>query len=166
MIRKAFVAVLGLTLLPALAKMSDAQTVRVQWNRKVDFSVYQSFAWIEGSAAVDPEVNRMLLETIENELSIRGIFPDEEEPGLYAVYHASAHEEFEVGGGYQRTWEDSAEVKVESHVAGTLVVDLVDVKANRVVWRAIATATVTGDRKKARGRIPSVVQKMFADFPP
>ncbi len=106
------------------------------------------------------------METIENELSIRGIFPDEEEPGLYAVYHASAQEEFEVEGGYRRTWEDSAEVKVESHVAGTLVVDLVDVKANRVVWRAIATATVTGDRKKARGRIPSVVQKMFADFPP
>jgi hypothetical protein len=45
-------------------------------------------------------------------------------------------------------------------------VDLVDVSENRVVWRATATATVSGSRKKARARIPSVIQKMFADFPP
>jgi hypothetical protein len=45
-------------------------------------------------------------------------------------------------------------------------VDLVDAEENRVVWRAIATATVTGNPKKVRGRIPAVVQRMFADFPP
>ncbi len=46
------------------------------------------------------------------------------------------------------------------------MVDLVDAEENRVVWRAIATATVSGNPKKARGRIPSIIQKMFADFPP
>jgi len=145
---------------------SQAQTIRVQWDRKVDFSTYQSFAWIEGTAAVDPEVNQLISGTIENELSVRGIFPDEDEPDLYVVYHASAREEFQVGGGYRRDWMDSGAVTVESHLAGTLVVDLVDAEENRVVWRAIATATVSGNPKKSRGRIPSVIQKMFADFPP
>ena len=145
---------------------AEAQTVRVQWDRKVDFSGYQSFAWIEGTAAVDPEVNRILVESIENELSVRGIFPDEDEPGLLVVYHACAREEFQVEGGYKTDWADSGAVTVASHLAGTLVVDLVDAGENRVVWRATATATVSGNRKKARGRIPSVVQKMFADFPP
>ena len=41
---------------------SEAQTIRVQWDRKADFSRYQSFAWIDGTAAVDPEVNRILVE--------------------------------------------------------------------------------------------------------
>jgi hypothetical protein len=145
---------------------SEAQTIRVQWDHKVDFTRYQSFAWIEGTAAVDPEVNRILAESIENELSVRGIFPDEEEPDLQVVYHASARSEFELGGGYRRDWKDSGAVTVDSHLAGTLVVDLVDAEENRVVWRGIATATVSGDPKKARGRIPAVVQKMLADFPP
>lgn len=145
---------------------SEAQTIRVQWDRKADFTRYQSFAWIDGTAAVDPEVNRILVESIENELSVRGIFPDENEPDLHVVYHASAREEFQVEGGYRRDWESSGGLTVDSHVAGTLVLDLVDARENRIVWRAIATATVSGNPKKARGRIPSVVQKMFADFPP
>ncbi len=157
----------AITLLLALSgAASEAQTIRVQWDRKVDFSRYQSFAWVEGTAAIDPEVNQVLVESIENELSVRGIFPDEAAAALYVAYHASAREEFQVEGGYRRDWEDSGGLKVDSHLAGTLVVDLVDASENRVVWRAIATATVSGNRKKARGRIPSVVQKMFADFPP
>jgi hypothetical protein len=162
MMRTAFAA----ALLLALAVDSQAQTVRVQWDRKVDFSTYQSFTWLEGTAAVDPEVNQLISQSIENELSVRGIFPDEDEPDLHVVYNASAREEFQVEGGYRRDWTDSGAVTVESHLAGTLVVDLVDAEENRVVWRAIATATVSGNPKKARGRIPSVIQKMFADFPP
>jgi hypothetical protein len=163
MTRTAFGAAL---LLALFAFESQAQTVRVQWDRKVDFSTYQSFSWLEGTTAVDPEVNQLISETIENELSVRGIFPDEDQPGLHVVYHASAREEFQVGGGYRRDWTDSGAVTVDSHLAGTLVVDLVDAEENRVVWRAIATATVSGNPKKARGRIPSIIQKMFADFPP
>jgi hypothetical protein len=163
MLQRLLLSALTLTLLSAT---SDAQTIRVKWDRKVDFSRYQSFAWLEGTAAIDPEVNRRIAETIENELSVRGIFPDEADPGLLVVYHASRDDTFEVQGGYRRDWEDSGAVTVDSHVAGTLVVDLVDAEQNRVVWRAIATATVTGNLKKVRGRIPAVVQRMFADFPP
>ncbi len=163
MMRIAFLIVCALA---HLAGVVDAQTVRVQWDRKTDFSGYQSFAWMEGTAAVDPEVNRMLVEALENELSVRGIFPDEAEPDLYVVYHASAREEFQLAGGYRTDWEDSGAVKVESHLAGTLVIDLVDAVKNRVVWRAIATATVTGSPKKVKTRIPSIVQRMFEDFPP
>ena len=162
MLRNMLLAAFALSLAPT----SNAQTIRVKWDRKVDFSRYQSFAWMDGTAAVDPEVDRMIVETIENELSVRGIFPDEAEPSLYVVYHASRNEKFEVEGGYRSDWEDAGAVTVESHLAGTLVVDLVDAKENRVVWRAIATATVTGSPKKAKGRIPSIVQRMFEDFPP
>lgn len=160
------IATPGALLLTLLSVDSQAQSVRVQWDRKVDFSSYQSFAWLEGTAAVDPEVNQLIADSIENELSVRGILPDEDEPGLHVVYHASARESFQVEGGYRTDWGSPGGLTVNSHLAGTLIVDLVDAKENRIVWRAIATATVSGDPKKARGRIPSIVQKMFADFPP
>ena len=44
--------------------------------------------------------------------------------------------------------------------------ELVDAGENRVVWRAMATATVSGNPKKARARIPSIIRKMFDGFPP
>jgi hypothetical protein len=162
-VRIAGAIALLLTLFGAEAR---GQTLRVQWDKRVDFSRYQSFAWLEGTAAIDPEVNRLISETIENELSVRGILPDDAEPALYAVYHASAREEFQVEGGYRRDWEDPGALTVDSYLAGTLLVELVDAGENRVVWRAMATATVSGNPKKARGRIPSIIQKMFADFPP
>ncbi|HEY7699927.1 MAG TPA: DUF4136 domain-containing protein, partial [Vicinamibacteria bacterium] len=102
--------------LSLLSAVSEAQTIRVQWDRKVDFSGYQSFAWIEGTAAVDPEVNQAIREAVENELSVRGILPDEAEPDLHVAYYASAREEFEVAGGYRRDWEDSGALKVDSHL--------------------------------------------------
>jgi Domain of unknown function (DUF4136)/Protein of unknown function (DUF2950) len=143
-----------------------APTVRVQWDRGADFSRYQTFHWVEGQPALDPEVDRMIRETVDNELSVDGIFPDEAEPGLQVSYYASAKEEVAVTGGYSADWTQSGAVTMSHYLAGTLVIDVVDAAENRLLWRATATATVTGDRKKSRSRIPQVVKKMFADFPP
>jgi hypothetical protein len=92
------------------------------------------------------------VESIENELSFCGIFPDEDEPDLHVAYHARS-------GGVSRwradtgaTWESSERSRSIRHVAGTLA-GSVDARENRIVWRAIATATVSGNPKKACGRI-------------
>jgi hypothetical protein len=46
------------------------------------------------------------------------------------------------------------------------VIDLVDVENNRLVWRAIATATLQGTPKKNVPLVREVIRKMFVDFPP
>jgi hypothetical protein len=66
-----------------------------------------------------------------------------------------------VEGGYRPTGDPEAHRSV---TRGTLIV-IRWTRRRTDVWRAIATATVSGDPKKARGRIPSIVRKMFADFP-
>jgi hypothetical protein len=161
---RTLLAATGISML--LVSASEAQTLRVQWDRKVDFSRYQTFSWLEGTAAVDPTVNELIRQSIENELAVRGIFPDDAEPDLLVVYHASAQEKFEITGGYRRDWEDAGAITVDSHLAGTLVIDLIDAREDRIVWRGTATATVSGNPRKARGRIPAIIQKLFADFPP
>jgi hypothetical protein len=162
-----FTVIPALALVAALrAEPAGAQTVRVQWERGADFSKYQTFAWVEGQQALDPEVDRLIRETVENQLSVDGIFPDEAEPDLEVAYYASAKDELDVKGGYRGDWKESGTVTVNRYRAGTLVIDLVDAAENRLLWRASASATITGDPKKSRSRIPQVVQKMFADFPP
>ncbi|MGH9322677.1 MAG: DUF4136 domain-containing protein [Vicinamibacteria bacterium] len=144
---------------------AQAQTIRVRWDRDVDFSGYGSFAWMDGTLAEDPEAHEAIVQEIENELARNGIFPQPADPDLYVYYHASSREEFQIRGGYRSDWEDAGTLTVNSYVAGTLVVDLVDAIENRVVWRGTASATVSGNPRKNGARIRTVVQKMFAGFP-
>lgn len=144
-----------------------AQTVRVRWDRGTDYSTYETYQWLDGSMAdVNPQTHRVIVDAVDAQMSINGVFLEELEPDLYAVYYASAESSFSIDGGYQTDWTDSGAVKIESHTAGTLVVDLVDVEANRVVWRAIATATITQDESKNRRIVQEAMKKMFANFPP
>ena len=84
----------------------------------------------------------------------------------YVVYHASAESSFGIQGGYQTDWTNSNAIKIETHTAGTLVVDLVDAAENRVVWRGIATGSVSTDPSKNRKIIQEAMRKMFDNFPP
>ena len=52
------------------------------------------------------------------------------------------------------------------HIGEILVVDLVDAAENQVVWRGIATATVSSNPKKNQDTIRKAVEQMFATFPP
>ena len=107
-----------------------------------------------------------VVDAINAQMSINGIFTDELEADLYAVYHASAESSFGIEGGYQTDWTDSGAIKIGTHTAGTLVVDLVDAAENRVVWRGIATASVSRDPSKNRRTVQEAMRKMFVDFPP
>lgn len=156
----------GILLVASQPKASQAPTIRVQWDRETDFTRYQTFAWQEGTAAVDPVIDRAIVQAIADELAVEGVFPDESEPDLHVVYHASVQDEFQIGSGYRSDWAEGSAVTVNSYRAGTLVVDVVDAAENRLVWRGIATATVRGEPKKNLSRVKDVVRRMFRDFPP
>jgi hypothetical protein len=161
-----FFLLLLLLLLSAFALEAGAQTARVQWDREVDFTGYETFAWIDGMAAEDPATDRLVREEIENQLGIRGILPQPADPDLYVAYYASVREEFQIRGGYRSDWEASGTLVVETYVAGTLVIDLVDVLENRVVWRGWATATLTGNPRRDAPRVRAAIERLLAGFPP
>jgi len=46
------------------------------------------------------------------------------------------------------------------------VIDIVDVEANQVVWRGIATATIQREASKNRKIVQNALTKMFDSFPP
>lgn len=153
-------------ILLAASSMAEPPVIRVRWDRKVDFSRYQTYAWEEGVRAVSEVADRLIVEHVDAELGNAGIFKDELEPTLLVVYYASTKDEFQIQGGYRHDWQDERSVTVESYRAGTLVVDIVNVAENRIVWRASATATISSDDKKNRRLLEQALQKMFESFPP
>jgi hypothetical protein len=49
---------------------------------------------------------------------------------------------------------------------GTLIVDLYDAATRRMVWRGVATATVTDKPSKNARKITKALAKMFDRYPP
>ena len=144
----------------------DAQTLRVQWDGHADFTKYHSFAWTPGRRVPDDSNHELLVQSIRDALGVAAIFEDDSAPELDVTYYASATESFEIKGGYSASWQDTQAVTVDSQVAGSLVVDIVDVSTNQLVWRATASGTIDRNPKKNRKAILEAVSKMFADFPP
>lgn len=145
---------------------AEAQTTRVQWQRGTDFTQYQTYAWTEGTHVEDDTNHRVIMEYVDAQLGINGIFTDEEEPDLHVAYHASATDDFEFSTGYSHDWRGAGAITARNYLSGTLVIDLIDAKEGHVVWRATAAATVVNDPKKNRATVEKALEKMFADFPP
>ena len=147
--------------------MALAQTVRVKWERGTDFSKYQTYTWHENpSDDVADQTDQIIVDHIDSVMSLNGIFRDDYESDLFITYYGSAEESFGISGGYQSDWTSSGAITIDSHRAGTLVVDIVDVDENQVVWRGIATATIQREARKNRQIVQNALTKMFDPFPP
>ena len=116
-----------------------------------DFIKYQTYTWHENpSDDVADATDRIIVDHIDSVMSLNGIFRDDYEPDLFITYYGSAEESFGIGGGYRSDWTSSGAITIDSHRAGTLVVDIVDVDENQVVWSGIATATIQREARKNR----------------
>ena len=141
------------------------QRVQVDWDRKADFGEYQTYAWEKGTDAPAKISHQRLVKAIEDQLGVRGIFKDEQEPDLFVIYHVAGKDEFQLAGGGRRDWSDSGAIEVQSFTQGTLVVDLVDAKENRLIWRGVASDTVSREPRKNATIIQRAVRKLFEKFP-
>ena len=70
------------------------------------------------------------------------------------------------GSAASATWTSPATIKVEKHIAGTLILDMLDAKKGRLLWRGIATATVDPNPQKNQTVIHEAVRKLLDSFPP
>jgi hypothetical protein len=55
---------------------------------------------------------------------------------------------------------------VQTYTEGSLIVDLYDATTKKMVWRGVATATVSSKPEKNATKIDKSLMKMFARYPP
>jgi len=167
--RRGFLVLLILLLIPgAMASVS------VDYDQEKDFSGYKTFSWQPGSPARNELNQRRLEAAIEAQLESHGMTRSQGEADLIVVTHVSIEGKQRVDvdsfgyGGYWRGYQMST-VHVTDFEVGTLVVDLLDGKTNRLVWRSIATKTLPYKQpkpEKVEKKINKIVGKMFQDYPP
>lgn len=152
--------------------------VRSFVERGAQLRQYHTYAW--GPARMqstgDPRLDnneffdRRVRTAIERELARRGFDgASSASPDLLVRYHASVTQKIDLGDGDRQSAPGSGTGdRAFVYDAGTLVVDLVDARRNRLVWRGWAEGSFEGaidDQRWMESRIDDAVARIVRTLP-
>jgi len=154
------------------------QKVDVKFDKTVDFSKYKTYTWAKGMPAKNPIINQMIIDSIDQQLAARGLTKAEADGDIQILFVAAIDLDLQITGV---TWSNVSNpmgsltnVGPPMNVRkGMLVVDMMDRKTERYLWRATAKETLTqspsGDMAKDAQRVEKLVKKavakMFSTYP-
>jgi hypothetical protein len=156
-------------------------TVNSRVEHGLDFSQYRTFEWVEADAIPlsdprlgdDPVFRDRFLGAVEKELARRGVMlSDDESPDVLIHFHANISRP--VVADYAGNADVyCASVNCTPAVANpqvtTLVIDIIDARTHRLVWRGWAQRRVAdfldGDARMTKS-INEAVRKMLLRLPP
>jgi hypothetical protein len=146
---------------------------------------YKTYAWLDLPKGDDPRVHNDLLETaivsaVDTELAAWGYTevthgsPDFligyhiDIQGKLSVTHVNDYYGYNYGYWAPRYGAGYSQTYVDQYDEGTLLLDIIDGKSNKLVWRSTARAELNeyANPRERRERLESAVQKMLSDFPP
>jgi hypothetical protein len=148
-------------------------SVSSDYDPKQDFSKMKTWAWApvppQADGSADPlGVSSLALERIhravEREMNLKG-YPMVDAPGadFWVKHYAVQEQRIRVDPGYDWGHDD-----VSSYAAGTIIIDVVNPKDKRMVWRGTASDVIDPDLSpdEREKRIQEAVHEILAKFPP
>jgi hypothetical protein len=184
MLMKAALKISALAAGCALAACSTV-TVTTDYDRSAAFAKYKTYTLAPGahSPRLSPSSEATLRSSLRTNLAARGIQEsDRRNADLDVVPHAFLQEKTSVqqytdwGYGYQGTWPyrygsygmwsgaPQTYVGVNQYTEGTLVLDFVDARTKKLVFRGTGKAVVDTANPNA-AKIDEAVKKIVAGFP-
>ncbi|MBT1703359.1 DUF4136 domain-containing protein [Chryseosolibacter indicus] len=158
------------------------------FDRKVDFNRYKTFAWGESEIKVENPlhksdlISKNIKTTVENEFAKRGISYNSKNPDFLVSYHTYTEKReetnsnnyfygpympfsfryipFGYGWGFPYGWSNN--YRNYTYTEGTLIIDITDRKTDEVVWRGSVSGNVnnTGNlQKQIRKGIKAIMKK-------
>lgn len=168
--KKQFVPVLLIALVGICALL--LADVKIDYSHSTDFSKYQTYSWMRVHAS-DQLWQERIRRDIDSALTSKGWMEvpangdasvsafgsTKDMPTLNTFYD-------NLGGGW--FWGDTGEsttTQVNTPV-GTLVVDIFDTPGKKLIWRSMASDTLSGNAQKNEKKLSRTVEDMFKRFPP
>ena len=173
------IAALASTL--AVANCASTMAVSSHVERGLDFSQYNSFSWGPADALPtgdprldkDPYFKDHVQGAVERQLAVRGLeLAASGTPDLLIHYHANIRERLDVDridNAYGYCYSGNCPPSTIRYEAGTLVLDVIDARTNRLVWRGWAQHSVEDmlhDPDRMARTINQAVTRMLKRLPP
>ncbi len=147
----------------------SAADVKVAQAEGVDLASYRSYAWGPGTPAARPEIQQAIVAAVDRELQSKGLRRVDQEADLLVVSVAYAEMSTAITGGYLNLDTVGVGViraDVVDSTTGHLMLDLIDPRSSKPIWRSIASEPVSGnDVKKVLKKVDKIVRKMLEGFP-
>jgi hypothetical protein len=155
--------------------------VKSDYDPNVDFKAYKTYHWIDfenindDGLAKNPLLRKRIIAAIDDDLKNKNfILKESDQVDFYVVVHGLTRENGNVtewAGGYRYDpwWgPNGGSVDVSYYEQGTLVVDMVDAKANELIWRGLGTCVLRDncDPENLQKAANKYVAKVLDEFPP
>jgi len=149
-------------------------------DRAADFKAFQTYTWGPADALPtgDPRLDKNPLfkdqfqGAVEKQLALKGLTQvTTGKPDLLIHYHANISERLDVTGidrPYGSCVGENCQAEVNLYEAGTIVLDIVDAKTNKLIWRGWAQGaakTMLDNPDEMTRQINKAVPQMVAQFP-
>ena len=160
-----------------LVSVAIAADTKKDYDHSVDFRKFHTFALKMPKSNPEGVVNNTLVmsrvqEAIGEQLTAKGMTQASANPDLFVVAHVGAKnmdyiDYWPSAGGWRHWRWMGPNVTVQRYVEGTIIVDLVDAKANRLVWRAVTRETADDLLSvQSEKKVDKMIADSFKHFPP
>jgi len=145
-------------------------------DRRINFAQYGTYDWgpVEAFATGDPRLDNnpffqeRLTHAVESRLAARGLEKSTSAtPQLLIHYHASVSQQISPDGADQNNGS-CAGCQPYVYEAGTIVLDFIDTRTNRLVWRGWTEGSIEGvinNQAWMEKRIDEAVARILEKFP-
>ncbi len=158
---------------------SVSPTIRANINQSANFNQYKTFGFFEKLDTdynYESLVSQYLKEATKTEMTKRGYVFTDTNPDLLINFHNNIEDKQRVyqvpapyysyrGRAYYDTW-DGYDAYVDNYTEGTLNIDIVDRKQNKMVWEGIAIGRLSEeDLNNLQPTLQKTVAEIFSKFP-
>lgn len=172
----------------------EVKTQKVNVNKEISLKEYKTYAWLPAgdttgnSFPVDPTLSQAVRSKVNQELRQKGYSLNTSNPDLLVLVHTNYNKKANFNtlpnsyayygpGFFTGPWNneyysnynqigyiDGSNVGMAQYTEGTVVIDLIDRKSRKVVWRGNASAPGY-DRNDAQHEIVKNINEIFEQFP-
>ncbi len=177
-----YTGALGLMLITAVTACSPTMNVTTDYNKSTNFSQFKtySFKHFETQQNTISELNRdRIIKAVKGELNKKGMTENDDNADVYVNVVAMFKNKQEVTGysdyyGYGGMYRpymygpgfSTTQVEVSDYKDGSLFIDIVESKENKLVWEGIGNSRIDGPVKNPDTVIPQAIAKIMANYPP
>ena len=169
---------LPLLLLLFIVSSCSSVSVNSDYDKKVDFTPYKTFAFHKNSidkVEISDLDKKRILRSIDEVMSSKG-FTKSETPDLLIAFFTKEREQVNVsqynagwGYGWGYGWNPylwGGNTSVSRYTEGTLYIDIIDAKKKELIWQGEGQGNLTKDTNKKDEKIKEFVSKILEQYPP
>jgi Domain of unknown function (DUF4136) len=166
---------------------ASAEKIRVHYDKSLDFTKFKTYGWAPHGAVAHPMLALDMVGAVEDALNARGLKKVESDPDLIIAFYGAVDAEVSMtsanplynatGGippfdpsmtspGNSLYWDGYYGNNTVVVHPGQLVIDLIDFKNKKLVWRAFAAEAVSPNNPdKLMSEVNGTITKMFKEYP-